>query len=125
MTELKRISKETLSNWRYKGCPVVGSEKEALVAARREYIKIAIKDAKQNKKKQKAEKLNEAMSHCNSKQFWNLVKKDCNSNFVTANCIPVDSFVDSFKDNFVDSINNDKAVEDFYLLYNNKCNDIF
>ena len=60
------------------------------------------------------------MSHCNSKQFWNLVKKDCNSNFVTANCTPVNSFVESIKDNFADSIKNDKAVKNVYLLYN-KC----
>ena len=52
----------------------------------------------------------------------NLIEKDCNFNFLTANCIPVDSLVDSFKDNFVDSINNDKAVKDFYSLYN-KCDD--
>ena len=63
----------------YKGCPVVGPEKDALVSARRQYKK-AIKDAKQSKKRQKTEKLKEAVSYCDSKQFWNLVKKDCNSN---------------------------------------------
>ena len=106
----------------YKGCSVVGLENETLVTASREFKK-AIKVAKQNKKKQKAEKLKAALSHCNFKQFWNLVKKDCNFNLVTANCAPVNSLVDTFECNFVDSINNNIAVADFYSLYN-KCDDI-
>jgi hypothetical protein len=116
LSDLKQASKDAMFLWRNNGCPIDGPFKEALTITRREYKK-AIKSAKFNKKKEKADKLQQSLLNCDAKKFWNLIKKDCEPKISVVNSIYVYSFVDLFKGSFDNSINNDVAVTKFYSAF--------
>ena len=115
--KITKLSKDAVHGWRSVNCSVTGPKKESLVKSRWNYKK-AIKAAKNDYKRIRAEKLHQVSLHSDIKKFWKLVKTDCKSDFVT-DSIQVDSFVSAFKSNFVDTLDNNEAVRDFYSKFDN------
>ena len=89
---------------------MVSPLKDALVTAKRNYKK-ALKSAKYDYRRLKAECLRDSCLHGNSKKFWNIVNSECKAK---SNAVDVNSIVTSLKDNFANSLDNNFAVKNFY-----------
>ena len=82
---LKKASKDALSIRRNNGCPVVDSVKDALVTPKRNYKK-ALKSAKCEYRRVKAESLRDSCLHGNSNKFWNIVNTRCKAVIYVKRC---------------------------------------
>jgi exonuclease III len=114
LTQLKAASRSALNVWRSMGCPTNGSEKDEMIASRRNYKK-AIKCAKRDNKRLVADRMDKLWKGRDSKRFWGLVNKRIKPLSVNSSVLCANNFVDSFKCNFVNSGNNVKAVGSFLL----------